>query len=141
MAQILTLRKINEGIRARNLLAVITFIDFRNGFGSMNRRKMLQILKAYGIPKWLVDAGGITHKETQATCTNCNLLSPDSAETEFFKITTGVLQGYTLAPYLLVIVLDYVVREAIDGQEESLGLTKRQAKTRSQSLGRKSHWI
>ena len=82
---------------------------------------------------------GITHKETQATCTNCNLLSPDSAETEFFKITTGVLQGYTLAPYLLIIVLDYVVQEAIDGKEESLGLTKRQAKTRSQSLGRKSH--
>ena len=69
MAQILTLRKINEGIRARNLLAVITFIDFRNGFDSMNRRKMLQIPKAYEIPKRLVDAIGITHKETQATCT------------------------------------------------------------------------
>ena len=56
----------------------------------------------------------------------CNLLSPDGAETEFFKITTGVLQGYTLAPYLLIIVLDYVVQEAIDGQEESLGLTIKQ---------------
>ena len=37
-----------------------------------------------------------------------------------------MLQGDTLAPYLLIIVLDYVVQEAIDGQEESLGLTIKQ---------------
>ena len=37
-------------------------------------------------PTQLVDAIGITYEETRA-----NVLSPDG-ETEFFKITTGVLQ-------------------------------------------------
>ena len=46
-----------------------------------------------------------------------------TSETEFFKITTGVPQGDTLAPYLFIIVLDYVPREAFEGHEESLGLT------------------
>ena len=48
-AQILTLRRIIEA--TRNLPAVIKFIDFRKAFDSINRRKMLQILKAYGRPR------------------------------------------------------------------------------------------
>ena len=117
-AQILTLRRIIEALRARNLPAVITFIDCRKAFGSINRRKMLQIFKAYGIPHgWWTPSIGETFQETRT-----NVLSPDG-ETEFFKITTGVPQGDTLAPYLFIIVLDYVPREAIEGHEESLGLT------------------
>ena len=78
---------------------------------------MLQILKAYGIPTGLVDAISETYGETWA-----NVLSPEG-ETEFFKITKGVLQGDTLAPYLFIIILDYVLREAIEGHEERFGLT------------------
>ena len=70
-AQILTLRRIIEA--ARNLPAVIKFIDFRKAFDSINRRKMLQILKAYGVPAQLVDAIGKTYWETWA-----NVLSLDS---------------------------------------------------------------
>ena len=70
-AQILTPRRIIEA--TRNLPAVIKFIDFRKAFDSINRRKMLQILKAYGVPAQLVDAIGTTYGETWA-----NVLSPDS---------------------------------------------------------------
>ena len=35
----------------------------------------------------------------------------------------GVLQGDTLAPYLFIIVLDYVMRQATEGKEEDLCLT------------------
>ena len=52
---------------------------------------MLQILKAYGIPTQLVDAVGKTYEETP-------LMSFHDSETEFFKITTGLLQGETIAP-------------------------------------------
>ena len=31
-------------------------------------------------------------------------------DTEYFDIVTGVLQGDTLAPYLFIICLDYVLR-------------------------------
>ena len=34
-----------------------------------------------------------------------------------------MLQGDTLAPYLFIIVLHYVLREAIEGHEERFGLT------------------
>ena len=116
-AQILKLRRIIEAIRARYLPAVIAFIDFRKAFDSINRRKLLQILKAYGIPTRWVDAIGKTYEETRA-----NILSPDG-ETESLKTTTDVLQGDTLAPYLLIIVLHYVLREVIAGHEERFGLT------------------
>ena len=103
LAQILTLRRIIEAVRATNLPAVITFIDFKKAFDSINRRKISQILKAYGVPTQLVDAIGKTYGETWA-----NVLSPDD-ETKFFQITTGVLQGDTLVPYLFIILLDYVL--------------------------------
>jgi hypothetical protein len=35
---------------------------------------------------------------------------------ESFPLTTGVLQGDTLAPYLFIIVLDYIMRRAIPEQ-------------------------
>ena len=52
--------------------------------------------------------------------TMAKVTSPDG-ETDLFEILAGVLQGDTLAPYLFVIVLDYALREAIDGKEEELG--------------------
>ena len=34
--------------------------------------------------------------------------------TDYFDIVAGVLQGNTLAPYLFIIYLDYVLRTSID---------------------------
>ena len=105
-----------EAIRARNLPAVITFIDFIKAFDSIKRREMFHILKDFGIPTRLMDAIGKIYEEKLAT-----VLCPDG-ETEFFKI---MLQGDTLAPYLFIMsfFLEYVLREAIEGHEESLGIT------------------
>ena len=76
---------------------------------------MLKFLSAYGVPTQLVDAIAMTYDNTQA-----KVISP-YGETDLFQIHAGVLQGYTLAPYLFVIVLDYALRMAIVGQEETLG--------------------
>ena len=43
----------------------------------------------------------------------------DDQFTDFIPLSTGVLQGDTLAPYLFIIVLDYVLRTAL--HDESLG--------------------
>ena len=46
-------------------------------------------------------------------------------ETDYFDIVAGVLQGDTLAPYLFIICLDYVLRTSIDKiKENSFKLTK-----------------
>ena len=49
-------------------------------------------------------------------------------DTNYFNIVTGVLQGDTLAPYLFIICLDYVLRMSIDLMKEN-GF--KQAKERS----------
>ena len=49
-------------------------------------------------------------------------MSPDG-DTEQFMLLAGVLQGDTRALYLIIIVLDYALRQAIVGREEELGFT------------------
>ena len=54
--------------------------------------------------------------------------SPDG-DTEYFEIVAGVLQGDTLAPYLFIICLDYVLRTSIDKiRENSFELTKKRSR-------------
>ena len=95
----------------------MTFIDFKKAFDSIHRGKMMRILKAYGIPPNLLQA-----IEKMYTNTKAKVISPDG-ETEMFDITTGVLQGDTLAPFLFIIVLHYAMRKAMAGKEEELGFT------------------
>ena len=124
VAQILTLRRIIEGVKANNLPAVLTFIDFKKAFDSIHRGKMMQILRAYGIPPNLLRA-----IERMYTNTKAKVTTPDG-ETELFDITAGVLQGDTLAPFLFIIVLDYAMRKALGDREDDLGFTITPRKSR-----------
>ena len=50
-------------------------------------------------------------------------------DTAYFDIVAGVLEGDTLAPYLLIICLDYVLRTSIDLMKENgFKLTKKSRK-------------
>ena len=50
-------------------------------------------------------------------------------DTEYFDIVAGVLQGDTLAPYLFIICLDYVLRTSIDKiKENGFELTKKRSR-------------
>ena len=50
-SQILTIRRILVGVRAKNLQATLLFVDFTKAFNSIHRGKMEQILLAYGLLK------------------------------------------------------------------------------------------
>ena len=50
-SQILTIRRILEGVRPKNLQATILIVDFTKAFDSLHRGKMEQILLAYGLQK------------------------------------------------------------------------------------------
>jgi hypothetical protein len=50
VAQILALLQIIESVKTNNLKAILTFIDFRKAVDSINKGKMIRIIKAHGIP-------------------------------------------------------------------------------------------
>ena len=117
------IRRILEGVRAKNLQATLIFVDFTKAFDSIHRGKMEQILLAYGIPKETVAAITILYRNTKV-----KVRSPDG-DTEYFDIVAGVLQGDTLAPYLFIICLDYVLRTSIDKiKENGFELTKKRSR-------------
>ena len=60
--------------------------------------------------------------------TKVKVRSPDG-DTDYLDILASVLQGDTLAPYLFIIYLDYVLRASIDKIEEnSFKLTKERSR-------------
>ena len=50
--------------------------------------------------------------------TKVKVYSPDG-DTDYFDIVAGVLQGDSLAPYLFIICLDYVLRTSIYKMKDS----------------------
>ena len=73
-----------------------------------------------GLPKETVAAITILYRNTKV-----KVRSPDG-DKEYFDIVAGVLQGDTLAPYLFIICLDYVLRTSIDKiRENGFELTKK----------------
>ena len=122
-SQILTIRRILEGVWVKNLQATLLFVDFTKAFDSIHRGKMEQILLAYSLPKETVAAITILYRNTKV-----KVRSPDG-DTEYFDIVAGVLQGDMLAPYLFIICLDYVLRTLIDKiKENCFELTKKRSR-------------
>ena len=91
ISQMLTIRRILEGVRAKNLQATILFVDFTKAFDSIHRGKMEQILLAYGIPNETVVAITILYRNTKVKGR-----SP-GGDTDYLDLVAGVLQGDTLA--------------------------------------------
>ena len=108
-----TTSQILEGVQAKNPQATLLFVDFTKAFDSIHRREMEQILLAYGQSKETVAAITIIYRNTKV-----KVRSPDG-DNEYFDIVAGVLQGDTLAPYLFIICLDYVLRILIDKIKEN----------------------
>ena len=74
---------------------------------------MEQILLTYGLPKETFAAIMMLYRSTKV-----KVHSPDG-DTDYFDIVAGVLQGDTLAPYLFIICLDYVLTTCIDKIKEN----------------------
>ncbi len=109
----MTIRRILEGVWAKNLQATILFVDLTKAFDSIHRGKMEQILLAYDLPKETVAVITILYRNTKL-----KVRSPDG-DKEHFDIVAGVLQGDMLAPYLFIICLYYELRTSIDKIREN----------------------
>ena len=133
-SKILTIGRILEGVQAKNIQATILFVDFTNVFDSIHRGKMEQILLAYCQPKETVAAIMILYRNTKVKVRSLD------GDTYYFDIVAGVLQGDTLAPYLFIICLEYVLRTSIDEiTENDFKLTKKKKK-KKQKVPRKNNY-
>ena len=84
---------------------------------------MEQILEEYGIPKETVAAKMILYRNTKVKVRSLD------GDTDYFDIVAEVLEGDTLALYLFIICLDYVLRTSIDKiKENGSELTKKRSR-------------
>ncbi|CAF4122059.1 unnamed protein product, partial [Rotaria magnacalcarata] len=102
--QIHVIRRILEGAIEKQLPIFITFVDFMKAFDSINRQIMFDILRHYGVPLKIVKAiEAIYHHSKSVVLVDGNV-------SKEFNVTTGVLQGDTLAPFLFIVVIDYIMK-------------------------------
>ena len=83
-----------EGFQDYQLPLTVTFIDFKKVFDSINRKVMFAVLRDYEIPEPLINAmGALYNNSKSAVMVDGNISDP-------FEVSTGVLQGDVLAPFL-----------------------------------------
>ena len=97
-SQILTILRILEGARAKNLQATVLFVDFAKAFASIYRGKMQEVLLAYDQRKHTVTAMMMLYKNTKVRSSD--------GDTDYFDIVAGVLHGDKLTLYVFIIYLD-----------------------------------
>ena len=119
----MTLCRILEGVRAKNLEATTLFVDFTKAFDSIHRGKMKQKLLIYSLPKETVTAIMMLYRNMKVKVHSLD------GDTDDFDILAGVLQGDTLAPYFFIICLDYKFRMSIYRMKENgFKLTKERSR-------------
>jgi len=91
-----------DGAFNNDIPLFITFVDFKKAFDSIDRDMMFAILLHYGIPEKIVNAIRVLYDNSSSR------VYIDGRESDPFNITTGVLQGDVLAPFLFIIVIDYI---------------------------------
>ena len=104
LEQIHVLRRVMEAYCQRQLPLIAVLIDFKKAFDTIDRKMMWKILRNYGVLKKIVNAITIIYSSSKSRVRLGEKLS------EAFHIATGVLQGDTLAPFLFIIVLDYILK-------------------------------
>jgi hypothetical protein len=104
--QLAAIRVVIDDCRKFKRNISIAFVDFKKAFDSISRAAIPQCLRDHGVPTMLIEAVMDLYTNTSARTRIDNDLS------ESFTTTSGVLQGDTLAPFLFVVVLDSVLRDA-----------------------------
>ena len=108
LSQILCLRRLIEESNMSKIDLALVFVDFSKAFDSVDRSKMFEILRLYGIPEGIVAAIKVMYTDNSST-----VMTTDG-ETQAFPTLAGILQGDTLAPFLFIMVVDYIMRVSVD---------------------------
>ena len=105
--QIMTLRFLIDAARTLKRSLTVVFVYYSKAFDSVDRRAIPVVLRHYGVPDPAVaDVMQLYHGSTAAFSTRFGL-----AKT--FDTTSCALQGNTLSPHLLILLVDYILRQSL----------------------------
>ena len=108
---VLAVRRLFETVRTtQDAKLVAIFVDFCNAFDSVSWDQMEAILYAYHVPSDLVRAVMSAYHGVPAVILNTDGEVTNEAKS---NLSVGVLQGDTLAPFLFILVMDFVLRKAM----------------------------
>jgi len=107
--QIFTLQNITEQCAEFQQPLSINFVDFKKTFDSVHRESLWHIARLYGIPKHYVNIFIMLYLNSRCC------VKTDTGFTEMFNIITGVCQGCILSPFLFLLVIDFIMRRAMNG--------------------------
>lgn len=103
--QIFALRNIIEQCTEWQRQLYINFVDFQKAFDSINRKSFWQILRAYGIPKEIVELIKSFYNNFTCSVGHSNI---------WFAVETGVRQGCVMSALLFNLVIDWVMRKTTE---------------------------
>ena len=118
--QTMALCYILDMCRVSKRMTTIIFVYFNKAFDSIDRRAISIILSKYGVSELLVANVMQFYIGTSAVVATAH------GNTEIFS-TSGVLQGDTLAPFLVITLLDYVLRETLFDNIDGFTITPRRS--------------
>ena len=87
------------------------FVDFSKAFDSVSWAALRAILEKWGVPAELITAIFSVMEGHKI------IIKTDDGLSEPISVQAGVLQGDTLAPFLFVVALDYVLRASISDKD------------------------
>ena len=103
--QLFIIRQIMEKNWKHGLALHMRFVDFKQAFDSVNRRKLLETMNATGIPQKLIRLTEMTIKDTKA------VVKVNNQKTKIFEFKTGVKQGNGLSTTLFITAQHKVIRK------------------------------
>ena len=82
---------------------MITFIDFKKAFDCISRNAMFKVLRHYGISETLAEAIKTSYINFKRA------VYVDGHLTEEYEVAIGVLQVDVLAPFLFIVMIDFII--------------------------------
>ena len=115
--QIATLRIIIEQSLEFNSPLYMNFIDFEKAFDSLDREVLWKLMEHYGIPIKFIRLVQNMYQGMKCKVVHEGYLSDP------FEITTGVRQGCLLSPFLFLLAVDWVMKQATTGKRNGIQWT------------------
>ena len=101
-------RLIEESQRSQSAQLHVLFLDFAKAFDSVKWSQLWAILRAYRVPERIISAVRSLYIGSSARVRTKDGLSDP------FQFHAGVKQGCVLSPLLFILVIDFVMRRAVD---------------------------